>query len=62
VQFAAEPDKGHDRMLTEFIREIRGERDAVSPVQDGVRAVRVCLAAIKSKTESRTVSVDEIEQ
>ncbi|MFV0416126.1 MAG: hypothetical protein ACK5NG_07130, partial [Chthoniobacterales bacterium] len=25
-QFAAEPDKGHQRMLTEFVREIRGER------------------------------------
>lgn len=62
AQFTAEPDKGHARMLTEFVKEICGEREPVSPVQDGVRAVRVCLAAIKSMREARTVSLGEIEQ
>lgn len=60
-QFTAEPDKGHARMLHEFVREIRGERAAVSPVQDAVRAVRICLASVKSKREKRTVLMSEIE-
>ncbi|HWL52172.1 MAG TPA: Gfo/Idh/MocA family oxidoreductase [Chthoniobacteraceae bacterium] len=59
-QFTAEPDKGHARMLREFVREIRGEREPVSPVQDAVRAVRMCLAAVKSKREGRPVALSEI--
>ncbi len=59
-QFTAEPDKGHARMLEEFVKEIRGERPPVSPVQDAVRAVRICLASVKSKREKRTVSMSEI--
>lgn len=60
LQFTAEPDKGHRRMVTEFIREIRGERPPVCPVADAVTATRVCLAAAKSYLENRTVSVSEI--
>jgi predicted dehydrogenase len=58
-QFTAEPDKGHARMLGEFVREIRGKRSPVSPVEHAVRAVRVCLAAVKSKHENRSVSMAE---
>lgn len=59
-QFTAEPDKGHRRMLSEFIREIRGEREPVCPVEDAVKATRVCLAAVRSYQEKREVSLDEI--
>ncbi len=59
-QFAAEPDKGHQRMLREFIREIRGERKSVCPVSAAVLATQVCLAAAKSYLEGRKVDVAEI--
>ena len=61
AQFTAEPDKGHARMLREFIREIRGERGPVSPVADAVRAIRICLASVLSKREKRTVELREIQ-
>ena len=60
LQFTAEPDKGHRRMLVEFIREIRGERPPVCPVADAVTATRVCLAAAKSYLEGRAVLLSEI--
>ncbi len=60
LQFTAEPDKGHRRMLKEFIREIRGEREPVCPVEDAILATRVCLAAAKSYLENRTVDMAEI--
>lgn len=59
-QFTAEPDKGHKRMLREFIREIRKERDAVCPAATAVLATRVCLAAAKSMEEGRFVDLSEI--
>lgn len=59
-QFAAEPDKGHRRMLSEFIHEIRGERQPVCPVGAAVLAVQVCLAAAKSYLDGRMVEVAEI--
>lgn len=59
-QFAAEPDKGHQRMLREFIREIRGERSAVCPVEAAVLATQVCLATAKSYLDGRKVEVAEI--
>lgn len=59
-QFTAEPDKGHQRMLREFIREIRGERSPVCPVEDAILATRVCLAAAKSYLENRPVDLTEI--
>lgn len=59
-QFTAEPDKGHRRMLLEFVREIRGERGPVCPVGDAVIAVKVCLAAAKSYLEGRAVEISEI--
>lgn len=59
-QFTAEPDKGHRRMLAEFIREIRGERGPVCPVADAIMATRVCLAAAKSYLEQRSVALSEI--
>jgi predicted dehydrogenase len=58
--FTANPDKGHQRMLDEFVREIRGEREAVSPVVDALRATRICLAAVQSLREKRVVRVEEI--
>jgi len=60
AQFTAEPDKGHKRMLKEFVREIRGERGPVSPVASAVTAMRICLAAAKSLTEGREVQIAEI--
>ncbi|MBE2203704.1 MAG: hypothetical protein IAE94_05160, partial [Chthoniobacterales bacterium] len=60
LQFTAEPDKGHRRMLAEFIREIRGERGPVCPASDAVLATRVCLAAAKSYIEGRAVDMSEI--
>jgi predicted dehydrogenase len=59
-QFAAEPDKGHRRMLAEFVREIRGERGPVCTVKDAVSATKICLAAAKSYLEQRSVTLDEI--
>jgi len=60
LSFAAEPDKGHSRMLSEFVREIRGERGPVSPVTDGLRATQICFAAVKSLREERIVRLEEI--
>lgn len=62
LQFTAEPDKGHKRMLSEFIKEIHGERAPVSPIQNGVLAVRICLAAVESVSQGRVVDLDEIRQ
>lgn len=59
-QFTAEPDKGHARMLREFVHEIRGERPPVSPIRDAVEVTRICLAAVKSAREKRVVDVAEI--
>lgn len=60
LQFAAEPDKGHRRMLAEFIREIRGERPPVCPVAAAVLATKVCLAAAKSYLDGRMVDIAEV--
>jgi predicted dehydrogenase len=59
-QFTAEPDKGHARMLTAFIEEIRGEREPVSPIDGALRAMKICLAAIRSLREQRFVTLEEI--
>jgi predicted dehydrogenase len=59
-QFTAEPDKGHARMLEAFVSEIRGESPPVSPVGDAVRALRICLASVRSKREKRAVLLSEI--
>jgi predicted dehydrogenase len=59
-QFTAEPNKGHARMLAEFIREIRGERGPVSTVRDAYEATRICLAAVQSAREERPVELSEI--
>jgi len=59
-QFTSEPDKGHRRMLAEFMQEIRGERSPVCPVADAVLATKVCLAAAKSSMEGRIVQLSEI--
>lgn len=59
--FTAEPDKGHARMLTAFIEEIRGLRsEPVSPVSDAVRATEICTAAIRSFREERFVDLAEL--
>lgn len=59
-QFTAEPDKGHRRMLAEFISEIRGERAPICPVGEAITATRVCLAAARSYLEGRAVELSEI--
>lgn len=59
-QFTAEPDKGHKRMLTEFLREIRGERESVCPSSAALLATKVCLAAARSYLENRSVALSEI--
>lgn len=59
-QFTAEPDKGHRRMLVEFIREIRGERESICSISDAVLATRVCLAVARAYLEQRTVHLSEI--
>ena len=59
---AAEPDKGHARMLGAFVEEIRGIRSTpVSPVADAVQAVEICTAAIRSFRERRFVDLAELE-
>ena len=60
AQFTAEPDKGHQSMLREFIREIRGERGPVCSSRDAVLATRICLAAAKSLMEERIIRISEI--
>jgi len=60
LQFTADPDKGHKRMLREFVREIRGERAPVSPAGDAVRALEICMASVHSKREGRRVSLCEL--
>jgi len=59
--FTAEPDKGHARMLSAFVEEIRGLRPVpVSPVTDAVRAMEICTAAIRSSREGRFVDLKEL--
>ena len=58
--FTAEPDKGHKRMLGEFLREIHGKREPVNSTLEALRASRICFAAIKAYREKRVVSVEEI--
>lgn len=60
LQFTAEPDKGHQHMLREFVREIRGEAPPVSPIEPAVLAMQTCLAAAKSYIHQRPVAVSEI--
>lgn len=60
LQFAVEPDRGHLRMLREFLKEIEGAREPVSPADDALRAASVCLAAIRSMHEKRPVAISEI--
>lgn len=50
-------DKGHQRMLLEFIREIRGERPPVTSARDAYEAARICFAAIESIQTGRTVDL-----
>jgi predicted dehydrogenase len=58
---AAEPDKGHARMLDAFVEEIRGERSApVSPAATAVQAIEICTAAIRSFRERRFVDLAEL--
>lgn len=60
LQFTAEPDKGHARMLGEFAREIRGERPPVCTVDSAIRAMEICLAAVRSIETGRSVKISEI--
>lgn len=61
LQFTAEPDKGHAHMLGEFLREVRGEREPVSSIEDAVRALRICVASVISEKEGRTVHLSELD-
>jgi len=56
-QFCAEPNKGHALMLKEFIREIRGKREPVSPVGNAILALRVCLTAVESLRQGKPVDL-----
>jgi len=47
-------------MLGEFLREIRGERPPVSPAEDALLALEICVASAISKREGRTVSMAEV--
>lgn len=60
LQFTAEPDKGHEAAMDNFIDEINGLRGEVCGVDAAVRASRVAFAAIKSAREHRIVQVEEI--
>lgn len=60
LQFTAGPDKGHAAALDRFVDEIRGHGPPVCPVDDAVRAMRVCFAAIRSAKEHRWVRLDEV--
>jgi predicted dehydrogenase len=60
LQFTAEPDKGHRRMLSEFIADIRGQRPPVSPSGPALLAMRICVAAIRSVQERRFVNLSEL--
>ncbi len=59
-QFSAEADKGHRNILREFIREIRGLRAPVCPISDAITATKICLAAVRSRLESRPVRLAEL--
>jgi predicted dehydrogenase len=60
---AAEPDKGHARMLSAFVEEIRGLRpDPVSPAATAVEAIEICTAAIRSFRERRFVDLAEFRE
>lgn len=59
IEHCPDVDKGHARLLAAFIREIRGECGAVSPVEDAARAAGVCLAAIQSLEQGCPVSMDK---
>jgi predicted dehydrogenase len=59
-QFTAEPDKGHQHALEQFIDEICGTGPVVCGVDDAVLASRVCFAAIRSAQERRIVTLEEI--
>ncbi len=61
--FTAEPDKGHARMLAEFVKEITGLRaEPVSPLSGAIRATEICTAAIRSFREKRFVDISELDQ
>jgi predicted dehydrogenase len=59
-QFAADPDKGHARMLDCFIDQILGAGPEVCGADAAVQATRVAFAAIRSAHERRVVTLDEI--
>jgi predicted dehydrogenase len=60
---AAEPDKGHARMLGAFVEEIRGRRAVpVSPAATAVQAIEICAAAIRSFREKRFVDFAELDE
>ncbi len=56
-QFTADPDKGHQKMLREFVKETHGERAPVSPVGDAVQALEICMASVQSKREGRRIEI-----
>ncbi len=60
LQFTAEPDKGHDRMLQNFIEEIRGNRSAVCSIDAAMLASQITFAAVRSVEEEREVLLSEV--
>jgi predicted dehydrogenase len=53
--------KGHANQVRHFIDSIVGDTDPRYDGDDGVRAVRCSLAAVRSAREGRPVRVDEID-
>ena len=60
LQFTAEPDKGHAHALDRFVDQIMGKGPEVCGVDAAVLATQVAFAAIRSVSERRPVSLDEI--
>lgn len=61
LQFTAEPDKGHARMLEAFIDEIEGKRGVVCGIDSAALASKICFAAMRSVDEKREVLLTEID-
>ncbi len=61
LQFTAEPDKGHFRLLEAFADEIQLGASPMTTVKQGLTAMTICHAAIRSHAEGREVSLSELE-
>lgn len=60
LQFTAEPDKGHFRLLESFADEIQNGTAPLTTVRQGLTAMTICHAAIRSHEEGREVKLSEL--